>query len=399
MSIKDVADYLEVDYKTVYRLVRNKEIPASQVGRVYRIRPADVDAYLARQRLGAEAAPATAAVRKCGMCMRLLHDEGEIGGYCRTEGCNEPICTTCWTRDGHTTCEVHRPSQSDQLAEAQAALDRGDIPLLVTAVQARRREQAYITRFDAKVEGITRLLHPIRESVVDAPDDWAAVHETEDEAVKLMRLMRTGFIGADVERRMPLNRSSRYRMPGQGRKETGLIFEARIFAHLPALVEKGYDTAPATVEEATQLLDEAVERASQAQTGWLLGLASPTGWSEEAESYVASGEAGRTFYDRRVMPYLVDLERIGIIYNESDERLPPMAPLFAPLLLAEGVAQVRAYVARALATSARVGVSEIMRDTGLDAATVGQALTQMVEAGTHVLDEDPALGQVVRATR
>ena len=71
-SIKDAADYLGVDYKTVYRLVRLGEIPSGRVGRIYRLRKEDVDAYLELQGAPSVRANEQPALAKCAACLRLL---------------------------------------------------------------------------------------------------------------------------------------------------------------------------------------------------------------------------------------------------------------------------------------------------------------------------------------
>jgi excisionase family DNA binding protein len=47
--VAEVADQLRVSNMTVYRLVQAGHLPATRVGRSYRIREEDVDRYLAQQ--------------------------------------------------------------------------------------------------------------------------------------------------------------------------------------------------------------------------------------------------------------------------------------------------------------------------------------------------------------
>lgn len=49
LTVAEVAETLRVSTMTVYRLVRSGEIPAVRVGRNYRIRRSDLDAYLEQQ--------------------------------------------------------------------------------------------------------------------------------------------------------------------------------------------------------------------------------------------------------------------------------------------------------------------------------------------------------------
>ena len=46
LTVREVADVIRVSRMTVYRLIRKGDLPAVQVGRTYRVREADVDAYL-----------------------------------------------------------------------------------------------------------------------------------------------------------------------------------------------------------------------------------------------------------------------------------------------------------------------------------------------------------------
>lgn len=45
MTLEQLAEYLQVSYQTVYKMVRNGDIRAVKIGRSYRVRKEDVDAY------------------------------------------------------------------------------------------------------------------------------------------------------------------------------------------------------------------------------------------------------------------------------------------------------------------------------------------------------------------
>jgi excisionase family DNA binding protein len=49
LTAHEVADQLRVSTMTVYRLIRRGELPAVRVGRNYRVRSRDLDAYLRAQ--------------------------------------------------------------------------------------------------------------------------------------------------------------------------------------------------------------------------------------------------------------------------------------------------------------------------------------------------------------
>lgn len=48
LTIKEVAQYLHVVPLTIYRMIDRGDLPAAKVGKVWRIRQQDVEAYLDR---------------------------------------------------------------------------------------------------------------------------------------------------------------------------------------------------------------------------------------------------------------------------------------------------------------------------------------------------------------
>ena len=63
LTTEEVLDYLQVNLRTVYRLIKAGKIPAVRVGRQWRFRKRDIDAWLESQRPRASRAAAPSAVR------------------------------------------------------------------------------------------------------------------------------------------------------------------------------------------------------------------------------------------------------------------------------------------------------------------------------------------------
>jgi excisionase family DNA binding protein len=76
LTTEEVLEYLQVNLRTVYRLIKAGRIPAVRVGRQWRFRKADLDAWLDSQRRGGRAearrAEAGAPVRLEGVGRRVL---------------------------------------------------------------------------------------------------------------------------------------------------------------------------------------------------------------------------------------------------------------------------------------------------------------------------------------
>jgi excisionase family DNA binding protein len=87
LTTEEVLEYLQVNLRTVYRLIKAGKIPAVRVGRQWRFRKRDIDAWLDSQRprggsRAAAAAPATAPARPAAGTARprvlVVDDEASI---------------------------------------------------------------------------------------------------------------------------------------------------------------------------------------------------------------------------------------------------------------------------------------------------------------------------------
>jgi excisionase family DNA binding protein len=64
LTTEEVLEYLQVNLRTVYRLIKAGKIPAVRVGRQWRFRKRDIDAWLDTQRPRSDRSPAVAAADK-----------------------------------------------------------------------------------------------------------------------------------------------------------------------------------------------------------------------------------------------------------------------------------------------------------------------------------------------
>ena len=86
LTTEEVLEYLQVNLRTVYRLIKAGKIPAVRVGRQWRFRKRDIDAWLDSQRLRGGArgtpspAPTPSAPRQAAARPRILvvDDESSI---------------------------------------------------------------------------------------------------------------------------------------------------------------------------------------------------------------------------------------------------------------------------------------------------------------------------------
>jgi excisionase family DNA binding protein len=77
LTTEEVLEYLQVNLRTVYRLIKAGKIPAVRVGRQWRFRKRDIDAWLDSQRTqsGSGAAAATVPASRHGRARVLVVDD------------------------------------------------------------------------------------------------------------------------------------------------------------------------------------------------------------------------------------------------------------------------------------------------------------------------------------
>ena len=82
LTTEEVLEYLQVNLRTVYRLIKAGRIPAVRVGRQWRFRKRDIDAWLDSQRPRSGATPPAAAPERTAVTTRprvlVVDDEASI---------------------------------------------------------------------------------------------------------------------------------------------------------------------------------------------------------------------------------------------------------------------------------------------------------------------------------
>jgi len=79
LTTEEVLEYLQVNLRTVYRLIKAGRIPAVRVGRQWRFRKRDIDAWLDSQRPRGDRPPSSpAATRNARQRVLVVDDEASI---------------------------------------------------------------------------------------------------------------------------------------------------------------------------------------------------------------------------------------------------------------------------------------------------------------------------------
>jgi excisionase family DNA binding protein len=114
LTTEEVLEYLQVNLRTVYRLIKAGKIPAVRVGRQWRFRKRDIDAWLDSQRTRSAHAPAVPAPREGRQRVLVVDDEASI---------RDLLAKTLALAEYQVDTAPDGPTALDRLRQAHGAYD------------------------------------------------------------------------------------------------------------------------------------------------------------------------------------------------------------------------------------------------------------------------------------
>jgi predicted nucleic acid-binding Zn-ribbon protein len=201
---------------------------------------------------------------------------------------------------------------------------------VVTSSTARLFEMDYIGRFQTTIHETEQIQLP--DETCRVPDGyWEDRSERRTETARMENLLRENGREDDDIDSHPVNPTARYEIIKStflGREATQMIIEATVYSHLPAHARNHFDSNPATLDDLLGFVNEAVAEANDGEIPYLMGIASPTGWTDEVRDLVVDDEVSRTRYSRYVSVCLIDLRTGELFYDDSDTTITDNISLF-----------------------------------------------------------------------
>ncbi len=210
---------------------------------------------------------------------------------------------------------------SDRVEEIESSVGDADGGIegesIVTPTIARLLELDYIGRFETSLYDAQSVR--LADDTFDVPEDyWDNRSERRSERPKLSKLLDEN----QNPDRFPENQSARFKITDSRylglSQRTQMILEATVVADLDALATNEFDASPADLEDLLTHVNRTVHEAEVEDVTYLLGIASPTGWTESVERQIENEGIARTRFSRHVSVVLVDLQDGSIVYDESD---------------------------------------------------------------------------------
>ena len=334
---------------------------------------------------------------RCGKCGRTIRDDSNIAGQCENESCSALLCNRCWEVEHF--CKIHLPTLEEKIERAKRLLKKGQIKCLVSRETAKAREMNFISRFDLKLSQASSLTDPVSQKkyILKVRPGGRATFDDRD---KLRKISQEKFTLKKIEDTIPLNIRSRYeiaspKLPSFAKVKGKVVIEAFSFCHLRAYLKDGFDTSPASLSDLASLISGYTKSAGQEEGYYISGVASPTGWEEEALAYIDSEEARGTFANQRLSICLLDGETGELRYNRLDERILPFLDFFTPELNSEKVEKCIGYVRDKLVLADHVSLTEAARELHISQEIAKEAFEKLVGEDNFIVDNIKEMGLVI----
>ena len=268
----------------------------------------------------------------------------------------------------------------------------------IKAEIARLYERDYIGRFEKSVRDVDRIRLPDGETfaVPDGFWDGRNRHISGNYRQRVDGAL-DGDVGASADR-YPLGEYSVFRVKTShlvAFSKTKLVIEAVVRANLEAFAANGFDATPAGVEHLLDVVNDTLARAENEDTPHLIGIASPTGWTDEVKQLVRDEEYARTNFSRRVSVCLVDIQTDELVYDRNDPLVRENVGLFEREVDSERVERcaelIRSKYAADPATS-HVTRHDLVDGHGFEPHIVKKAFDRLAANGVGRKSHDSSTG-------
>lgn len=201
----------------------------------------------------------------------------------------------------------------------------------IRAQLARLYEQDYIGRFDTSIREARSIALPDGDVFEPSAGYWD--DQRRSQSGNHRPIVEEALEDEDaVPDNYPLGAYSIYRVVQTGlaglTSRTDLVIEAVVKANLTAFAKNGFDARPAGVDDLLDVVNETLAWSEMEDTAHLLGIASPTGWTEQIKNLVRDEDFARTRFSSQVSICLIDIQEDELIYDPNDRLIRENIDLF-----------------------------------------------------------------------
>ncbi|ARM76974.1 hypothetical protein [Acidianus manzaensis] len=247
--------------------------------------------------------------------------------------------------------------------------------------EARIMEVNFIGRFETKINQPRKYFDPIRKEEFEMKKP-STVYKSEETAKLLIPPQDIPKYPHNTEITCIMRKNRILR------EDLEVIVKAKFLSHLENFTKTFYDNKTIGLSDILPYLDQAIEEARKGKVLYVIGIASPTGFSEELTKYVNSDDFYRNFTSYYVTMCLVNLLTGEIIYNKMDEKIKDYIDLFEPQLENEKIQKLKEEVKHYLLLDGYITLSKAIEKTNSSQILMKRVFYEIQKEGTAKIYEE-----------
>ncbi|MBN2590025.1 MAG: hypothetical protein JXA96_09190 [Sedimentisphaerales bacterium] len=195
---------------------------------------------------------------------------------------------------------------------------------------------------------------------------------------ELRKLTSAKLLRNELETKYPLGKSLSIRIiPKEERsgkwfkkttaaQQNQIFLTGKVIIRLERFVEKGSDDEPLSLSELHSILTKETELANRNRYESILGLYSPTGWSQDATDFIQNDPPGSGWASNRIYPVLIGPEINELVWDTKSEKLSKYIQYFCGLTLEERSRICKNEIQRAILVQEFANIAKIAQSHGFE---------------------------------
>lgn len=266
----------------------------------------------------------------------------------------------------------------------------------ITLLEARSREEFFLSRFEMEFEQLEEILNPISEKLLPLSQRTCSPLKRDHSANIIQQMKARHIYDRELLDAIPLERASEYHVYKKGffgRGELQVVVTGLTLSPIDQFLDKRFGQRPLGPSDIQRAISELV---IQDGIFYYVGIYSTTGWSKEAQFHVPR--------EKNLICNLIekaDDDLSWTLHGQQDQR-NQVCRLFDPETDSEKIQRTKIYLRESPKLSLKGGhivIQNLVEDLHLPVALVRQAIEQVAEDDEELMITQAAGFEILKRRR
>ena len=266
----------------------------------------------------------------------------------------------------------------------------------ITLLEARSREEFFLSRFEMEFEQLEEILNPVSEKLLPLSQRTCSPLKRDHSANIIQQMKARHIYDRELLDAIPLERASEYHVYKKGffgRGELQVVVTGLTLSPIDQFLDKRFGQRPLGPSDIQRAISELV---IQDGIFYYVGIYSTTGWSKEAQFHVPR--------EKNLICNLIekaDDDLSWTLHGQRDQR-NQVCRLFDPETDSEKMHRIKKYLRESPKLSLKGGhvvIQNLVEDLNLPVALVRQSIDQLAEDDEHLIITQAAGFEILKRRR